>query len=131
MTMSSPLERLHTWLCREFKVSIHTQRQMCQRIHFKGEGKLKQPTRATLDIIEKCDTIVNQFNKSSLRLCHDPLGKVVNIIINKHPTFPIKIVKLFCKVYFYSRIRQIFNDIKMKKIKRSFRSMKQMGQFIN
>ena len=63
-------------------------------IHFKGEGKLKQPTRATLDIIEKCDIIFNQFNKSSLRLCHDPLGKVVNVIMNKHPTFPPKIDRL-------------------------------------
>lgn len=100
-------------------------------IHIKGGGKLKQPTTETVEICAKCDSIFNEFNKSSLRLCYNPLGKVTNLILRRHPTFPPRIVKLFCKVYFYSRLKQISKDIKLKKIKKSVRTLKQLAQFIN
>ena len=100
-------------------------------IHFKGAGKLKQPTQETVEICATCDLIFNEFNRSSLRICQNPLGKVKDLILRRHPTYPPRIVDLFCKVYFYSRIRQISKDIKLKKIKKSVRTLKQLAQFIN
>ena len=97
----------------------------------KGEGRLVEPNRDFVEICGKCDVIFDNFHGRGVRNCQDPLGKVKALILAKHPSFPPKIVDLFCKVKFSSRIRDLNNKIKMRKINRSVRSFKQTAQFVN
>ena len=79
----------------------------------------------------KCDHYFNAFNGKGLKLCHDPLAKVQNFILKKNPNFPPRIVKLFCKVKFYSRIKQLNVKLKLQNARKSVRALKQTAQFIN
>ena len=61
-------------------------------------GRLLEPSREVVDLCTKCDVIFDTFHGNSVRICHEPLGKLKALILAKHPSFPPEIVGLFCKV---------------------------------
>ena len=101
-------------------------------IHLKGEGRLLQPSEALQDSLEKCDKVFNNFNglSTSLRKCHDPLGEVIGLMLRKFKDINPKIIKLYCKVKFYGRLRLLNQKVKESKGRR-VRYMKHAAQFIN
>ena len=119
------------FICR--KLNIKPAKQVPKSwIHLKGEGRLIQPSEAVQDILEKCDKVFNDFNgiSISLRKCHDPLGKVMGLMMKKFKDINPKIIKLYCKVKFYGRLRLLNQKLKESKGRR-VRYLKQTAQFIN
>ena len=64
---------------------------------------------------KKVNEMFNKFNGSFLKNCPDPLGKLVKLTIQKWPNFDSKIVKYFCRMKFFARIRRINIELKLKK----------------
>jgi hypothetical protein len=100
-------------------------------IHIKGEGKLIEPSAELKEIIAKCDSLFDAFHGRQMRIGKNPLEKLNTLILKEHPSFPQKIVSLFCKVKFFSRIKDLNTQLKLTRGKASVRSLKQTGQFIN
>ena len=119
------------YICNKLKLKSKSCSNSNSWISFKGKGKLKEPSDRLSDICQKCDILFDKFHGKGIRICHDPLGKLEEMVLKKHPDFPPKVVLLFCKVKFYSRIRQLNVKLKIKKHKNSIRSLKQMAQFLN
>ena len=92
---------------------------------------MKQPNDKLSDMCKKCDQIFDQFQGKMIKLVTDPLGKLQNLSLKKHPTSPPRIVCLFCKVKFFSRLRQLNVKLKLKTLNKSVRSFKQSAQFLN
>ena len=119
------------YICRKLKLKPNTETNANSWISLKGEGRLLEPSSDLVKLCEKCDQIFDAFNGKSVRICHDPLGKLISCILSKHPSFPPDIVELFCKVKFYSRIKDENKKVKIKTLNKTVRSLKQMAQFMN
>jgi hypothetical protein len=98
---------------------------------FLGEGKLVEPSTDLIEIIAKCDVLFDAFHGNQMRIGKNPLEKLVSLISKEHPEFPSKIVTLFCKIKFFSRIKDLNTQLKLARGKTSLRSLKQTGQFMN
>ena len=82
--------------------------------------------------MSKFDENFNQFHGSGVRVCEAPFDKLFDIIINEYPTINPKVVKLYLKVKFFARLKQLNQEIKMNKLKQNtVRAMKQTAQFFN
>ena len=81
---------------------------------------------------EKVDTKFDEFHGNGVRVCEAPLEKLFTIVMKEYPTFNPKVVKLYIKVKFYARLRQLNHEIKLKRLNNnSVRAMKQTAQFVN
>lgn len=99
-------------------------------ISWKGEGKLIEPNSELVELIAKCDNLFDKFHGKGIRVMKNPLEKLCEKIQSENPDFPTEIVKLFCKVKFFSRIKDLNNQLKLSR-KKSVRCFKQLGQFLN
>ena len=61
-------------------------------ITLKGKGKLFEPTDELKGICETCDFMFDVYNGNGLRICQNPMRKVVQFIMRENPTFPPKVV---------------------------------------
>ena len=100
-------------------------------IGLKGQGKLLEPSDELINICDKCDIMFDKFHGAGFRDCSDPQKALVKFILDEYPTFPIRIVQLFCRTKFYARLKHLNNDLKMESYKKSTRMYKQTGQFVN
>ena len=101
-------------------------------IALKEKGKLFEPTDDLKYICNRYDTMFGVYNGNDLRIfCNNPLEKVVEIILHKHPTFLTNVVWLYSKVKLYARMRQLNQDIRVKHLNKSVSFYKQSGQFSN
>ena len=102
-------------------------------ITLKGKGKLFEPTDNLKNICEQIDIVFENFNGSGLLMCSNPLERVINLVKMEYPTFPISVVKLYCKVRFHARLRQLNGNMKLKTLfsNKSLRASKQVSQFVN
>ena len=110
---SEPREYVAGYICHKLKLKTKSNYKSNSWIHFKGEGRLKEPTDKLSDLCAKSDVVFNKFHGKGLRMCKDPLGKVQHLILSKYPNFPPRIVRLFCKVKFFARIRQFNVKVKL------------------
>ena len=119
------------YICRKLKIKPADQVPNSW-IHLKGEGRLIQPSEGIQDILEKCDKVFNDFNGMSISLkkCSNPLGKVIGLMMRKLQDINPKIIKLYCRVKFYGRLKLINQRLKESKGRR-VRYLKQTAQFIN
>ena len=100
------------YICRKLKLQSSEQVPNSW-VYLKGQGRLLQPDEAIQDVLSKCDKIFSAFNGTSpfsLRKCKDPLGKVQNLITKK--LVDPKIIRLYCKVKFYARLKLINEKLK-------------------
>jgi hypothetical protein len=100
-------------------------------ISVKGEGRLVEPSSELKDMVAKCDVLFDSFHGKGLRLGKNPLEKLNTLILKEYPHFPSRVVTLFCKVKFFSRIRALNTQMKLSAGNNSVRSLKQIGQFLN
>jgi hypothetical protein len=100
-------------------------------IYAKGEGRLTEPSSELKEMVAKCDILFDAYHGNSLRVGKNPLAKLNSMILTEYPSFPPKIVELFCRVKFFSRIKDMNIQLKLSRGKSSVRSLKQTGQFIN
>jgi hypothetical protein len=99
-------------------------------ISVKGEGKLVEPSTDLISMVAKCDDLFDVFHGKGIKIGKNPLEKLTSFILKEHPDFPPKIVNLFCKVKFFSRLKDLNTQLKMSRVK-NVRSLKQIGQFTN
>ena len=130
LNSNEPRNYVAGYICNKLNLVQRNKTEENSWISIKGEGRLKVPSSELLEIIGKCDDIFDDFHGKGIRVGKNPLEKLNALILKKHPNFPPKIVILFCKVKFFSRIRYLNIDIKVNKLK-SVRSFKQMAQFTN
>ena len=78
----------------------------------------------------RINEIFNKFNGPFLKKCVDPIGSVVKVILRKFPSYDIKIVKYFCKMKFFSRIKNKNLELRLKN-PTTVRFYKQTAQFVN
>ena len=130
LNSNEPRNYVAGYICNKLNLVQSNKTEENSWISIKGEGRLKVPSSELLEIIGKCDDIFDDFHGKGLRVGKNPLEKLNALILKKHPNFPPKIVILFCKVKFFSRIRYLNIDINVNKLK-SVRSFKQMAQFKN
>ena len=98
-------------------------------VSIKGKGYMFEPSRDLINICKGCNVIFNQFHGMELNFCVNPLKKVEELILDKNPTYPPRVVKLFCKIKFFHRIKKLNASLKEKKGSTSVRSLKQTAQF--
>ena len=90
-----------------------------------------EPSSDLIEMCARCDQLFEEFHGNGIRSCYNPLEKIQSSISKSNPTFPPRIVELFCKVKFYSRIKQLNINMKIKKHNKSVRALKQNAQFLN
>ena len=100
-------------------------------ISFKGKGKLYEPSNDLINICDICDIKFDIFHKDGLNKCKKPFELLFSEIMTENPGFPANVVKLYCKVKVFARIRLLNRDIKLKKLNKSVRMFKQTAQFMN
>ena len=102
-------------------------------IALKGKGKLFEPREGLKNICDKIDVIFNEFNGTGIMMCSNPLERVIKLVKIEYPTFPIAVVKLYCKVRFFARLRKLNSNVKMRSmfVNKSVRASKQLSQFVN
>ena len=100
-------------------------------IALKGKGKLFEPNDFLIEMCEKIDDKFDEFHGSGVRLCEAPFEQLFDLIMKEYPTFLPKVVKLYCKVKFYARLKQLNYELKMNKLNKSVRPFKQNAQFTN
>ena len=128
---SEAREYVAGYICHKLKLKCKSSNKSNSWIRFNGEGRLKEPSDKLSDLCAKCDLVFDKFYGKGLRICKDPLGKVQHLILSKYPNFPLRIVRLFCKVKFFARIRQFNVKVRLKTLNNSVRSLKQTAQFTN
>ena len=96
-----------------------------------GGGKLHEPTEELKDMCRKCDTKFNEFHGMSLRECMNPFMKLETTIKKDFPNIPLKVIRLFCKVKFYARLKRLNESLRVKSRQNSVRALKQRAQFVN
>ena len=74
--------------------------------------------------------MLNICHGNGLRKCKFPFDSLCEQIM-ANPSFPVKVVKLYCRVEFYARLRQLNRYIKIKNLNKSVRTYKQTAQFPN
>ena len=99
-------------------------------IAIKGHGHLFEPSSDLRNICKGCNTIFNQFHGKELTFCLDPVKKVEDKILDQNPTYPPRVVKLFCKIKVFNRIKRLNCKLKESKGSKSARSLKQTAQFL-
>ena len=70
-----------------------------------------------VDLIEKCDKVFKSVHGDTLQIGKDPLLNLELKIMSVHSEFDRKIVKLFCKIRFFSHVKMLNNDLKINKKK--------------
>ena len=99
-------------------------------ISIKGHGHLFEPSSDLRSICKGCNVTFNRFHGKELTFCLDPLKKVEDKILDKNPTYPPRVVRLFCKIKFFHRIKRLNCTLKENKGSKSARSLKQTAQFL-
>ena len=56
-------------------------------------------------MVVRCDALFDEFNTN--KKINNPIEKCCSYILAKEKNYPLKVVKLFCKVKLFSRIRQL------------------------
>ena len=100
-------------------------------ISLKGQGNFFEPCSDLINICKISNKYFNAFHGSELKFGLNPVKKLEDLIFKKNPTFPPRVVKLFCKVKFHHRLRLLNAKLKMEKGAKTVRSFKQMAQFLN
>ena len=101
-----------------FNLAQKLVKNQTQGYHLKG----REPSEKVKRLCNECDKMFDEFHGKSLRIVPDPLGKLQALILKRHTSFPPRIVSLFCKVKFFSRIRQLNVKLKLKTLNQSVRS---------
>ena len=118
-------------VCRKFGIlPTEGTKNQNRLISIKGGGKLIQPREEIVEMCRRINEIFNKFNGPFLKKCVDPIGSVVKVILRKFPSYDIKIVKYFCKMKFFSRIKNKNLELRLKK-STNVRFYKQTAQFVN
>ena len=73
----------------------------------KSMGKLFVPTTDLQSMCEACDKLFDNFQGNGLRICDHPFDQLWKAVLKEYPSFPMKIVNLYCRVKFYARLRQL------------------------
>ena len=107
LNSNEPRNYVAGYICNKLNLVQSNKTEENSWISIKGEGRLKVPSSELLEIIGKWDDIFDDFHGKGLRVGKNPLEKLNALILKKHPNFPPKILILFCKVKFFSRIFQI------------------------
>ena len=80
---------------------------------------------------ENIDEQFDEFHGSDVRVCEAPFEKLFDNIMKEYPTYLPKVVKLYCKVKFYARLKRLNHELKLNKLNNTVRSFKQTAQFNN
>ena len=65
-------------------------------ISLKGKGRLFEPSDELIAICESCDKVFDNFHGDGLRICKNPFNKLWKEILKGNPTYPVKVVNLYC-----------------------------------
>ena len=118
-------------ICRKLSLGSKDEIQEKNKlITVKGGPKLIQPREDIVETCRKIDDTFDSFNGNSLKRCLDPIGSVIKLVMRKYPSFDPRIVKYFCRMKFFSRIKRKNIELKLKK-STSVRIFKQNAQFVN
>jgi hypothetical protein len=127
---NEPRNYVAGYICKKLNLLPNDTENLSSWISVKGEGKLVEPTPDLISMIATCDGLFDNFHGKGIRVGKNPLEKLTAFILKQNPDFPPKIVNLFCKVKFFSRMKDLNTQIKLSRIK-TVRSLKQIGQFTN
>ena len=83
-------------------------------VSLKGKGRLFEPRQDLKNVCETSDRMFNIFHGNGLRKCKYPFDSLCKQIMKENPSFPVKVVKLYCRVKFFARLRHLNLDIKIK-----------------
>ena len=119
------------YICRKLCLAPNKEEKINSWISVKGEGKLVEPNSELIELIARCDSLFDKFHGKGLTIGKNPLGKLETLILKVHPHFPPSVVRLFCKIKFFSRIKDLNTKLKLTRGKTSVRNLKQIGQFVN
>ena len=117
------------YICKKLKLEV--KQNQSEWVALKGEGRLLEPSDEVMEVVDKADQVFAQFhsNHISLRKTFDPVGKVIRLIMKKYPNFDARIVKPYCRVKFFARLKLMKKAIHANK-GRCVRYMKQSAQFL-
>ena len=103
------------------------------RSNNKEEDKFEEKDKivVVIEMSEKIYEKFDGFHGTGARLCEAPFEQLFDVIMKEYPTFLPKVVKLYCKVKFYARLKQLNYDLKISKLNKTVRSYKQNAQFNN
>ena len=72
-------------------------------VSLKGKGRLLEPREDLKSVCEISDKMFDSFHGNGLRMCKDPFFSLCKQIMKENPSFPVKVVRLYCRVKFYAR----------------------------
>jgi hypothetical protein len=127
---NEPRNYVAGYICKKLNLLPSDTENLSSWVSVKGEGKLVEPSPNLISMVAKCDDLFDVFHGKGIKVGKNPLEKVSSFILAEHPDFPPKIVNLFCKVKFFSRLKALNNNIKLSRVK-TVRNLKQIGQFTN
>ena len=118
------------YICKKLNLKASKDNQS-EWVSRKGEGRLLEPCQEVMHTIDKADMCFTQFNGKniSLRKTYNPIAKVLKFILRKHPQLDPKIVKLYCRVKFFARLKLMNKALRASKGK-CVRYFKQTAQFL-
>ena len=90
-----------------------------------------EPTPQLVDIVKQCDEVFTSIHGDTIKISKNPLWNLECKIMCSNPEFDRRIVKLFCKVRFFARLKKLNYDLKINKRQRNVRTFKQLAQFSN
>ena len=103
--MNEPLNYVAGYICKKLDLEVEKDQRENSWVFKKGEGRLKQPSTDVYNMVVRCDALFDKFNTN--KKINNPIEKCCSYILAKEKNYPLKVVKLFCKVKFFSRIRQL------------------------
>ena len=92
------------YICKKLMLQPKTEPDSNSWISIKGEGRLLEPSSDLVKLCEECDKIFDVFNGIGIRMCHDPLGKVISFILSKKPSSPLILLHCFVKSSFIQEL---------------------------
>ena len=120
------------YICRKLNLRRDlSKKDKSSWIYLKGEGRLLEPTSELIDLIKSCDKVFSQYHGNTIQVGKHPLKKVQNLILSTHKNFDPKVVQLYCKVRFFSRVKDFNKSLKINKKAMNVRNFKQTSQFVN
>ena len=73
------------YICNKLRLKPKKYKQSSSWVSFKGEGRVKDKLTR---LCRQCDKIFDKFHGNSIRIVHDPLGKLQARIIQNTSRFP-------------------------------------------
>ena len=126
-----PRDYVAGYICKKLNLPGAKVKDTNSWIHKKGEGRLIQPSNDMEDLCKVSGIVFDDVHGSGLRLCKNPIKRVVDLILKYNPTFQPQAVNLFCKVIFFARIKKMNIILRSQRLNKSVRSYKQCSYFIN